>query len=197
MIPITDNKTNMSVSRIAGRYAKSLLDLAQEQGKLDTILQDVQSFKEATTNRDLFLMLKSPIINTDKKRNVVKAIFGDRMDQLTNAFVDIIMTKGREEFLPEICDEFVNQYRGLKNITSATVTSAVELNDATLTKIKNKIMTEMSNGAGEVEVVTKVDPSLIGGFVIEVGDKLYDASVAHKLGKLRKEFAGNDYQSKM
>ena len=187
----------MSVSRIAGRYAKSLLDLAQEQGKLDTILQDVKSFKEATTNRELFLMLKSPIINTDKKRNVVKAIFGDRMDQLTNAFVDIIMTKGREEFLPEICDEFVNQYRGLKNITSATVTSAVELNDATLTKIKNKIMTEMSNGAGEVEVVTKVDPSLIGGFVIEVGDKLYDASVAHKLGKLRKEFAGNDYQSKM
>ena len=179
----------MSVSRIAGRYAKSLLDLAQEQGKLDTILGDVQSFKEATTNRDLLLMLKSPIINTDKKRSVVSAIFGDRLDQLTNAFIDIIMRQGREEYLPEICDEFVNQYRGLKNITSAKVTSAVALNDATLTKIKNKIMSEMANGASEVEVVTKVDPSLIGGFVIEVGDKLYDASVAHKLGKLRKEFS--------
>ena len=90
----------MSVSRIAGRYAKSLLDLAQEQGKLDTILQDVQSFKEATTNRDLFLMLKSPIINTDKKRNVVKAIFGDRMDQLTNAFVDIITVSYTHLTLP-------------------------------------------------------------------------------------------------
>ena len=179
----------MSVSRIAGRYAKSLLDLAVEQGKLDTILGDVQSFKEATNNRDLFLMLKSPIINTDKKRSVVNAIFGDRLDQLTSAFVNIILTKGREEYLPEICDEFVNQYRGLKNITSATVTSAVALNDATLAKIKSKIMSEMTNGAGEVEVITKVDPALIGGFVIEVGDKLYDASVAHKLGKLRKEFS--------
>ena len=181
----------MSVSRIAGRYAKSLLDLAQEQGKLDTILADVQSFKEATTNRDLLLMLKSPIINTDKKRSVVSAIFGDRLDKLTNAFIDIIMRKGREEYLPEICDEFVNQYRGLKSITSAKVTSAVALNDATLTKIKSKIMSEMANGAKEIELITKVDPSLIGGFVIEVGDRLYDASVAHKLGKLRKEFAGN------
>ena len=186
----------MSVSRIAGRYAKSLLDLAQEQGKLDTILADVQSFKEATTNRDLLLMLKSQIINTDKKRSVVSAIFGDRLDQLTNAFIDIIMRKGREQYLPEICDEFVNQYRGLKNITSATVTSAVALNEATLTKIKNKIMSEMTDGAGEVEVITKVDPALIGGFVIEVGDRLYDASVAHKLGKLKKEFAGDgSYQS--
>ena len=170
----------MSVSRIAGRYAKSLLDFAQEQGKVDTILNDVKSFKEATGNRDLYLMLKSPIITTDKKRNVIDAIFGDRMDKVTSTFFNIILTKGREEFIPEICDEFINQYRSTQNITNAKVTSAAPLNEGTLSKIRAKIMSEMGGSTGDVEINTVVDPSLIGGFVIEIGDKLYDASVAHK-----------------
>jgi len=181
----------MSVSKIAGRYAKSLIDLAQEQGKLETVLGDINSFKTATANRDLHMMLKSPIINTTKKRSILQAIFGESFDEMTMAFVNIVLTKGREEALPEICAEFINQYRSLKNITSATVISAVALNDETLGKIKDKIRSEMSQNGGAVEIETRVDPSLLGGFVIEVGDKLYDASVATRLKKLRKEFTGS------
>lgn len=180
----------MSVAKIAGRYAKSLIDLAQEQGKLETILGDIQAFKAANENRDMYMMLKSPIINTTKKRNIIKAIFGESFDEMTMGFTDIVLTKGREEFLPEICEEFINQYRGMKNITSATVTSAAPLKEDTLEKIKNKIRSEMGQG-GSVEIETKVDASLLGGFVIEVGDSLYDASVATRLKKLRKEFTGN------
>lgn len=178
----------MSVTKLAGRYAKSLLDLAQEQGKLDTILGDVESFREATKNRDFYLMLKSPIINTTKKRNIIKAIFEERFDKMTMAFTNIVLTKGREQYLPEICEEFVNQYRRLKNITSATVISAAPLKSETLDKIKDKIRSEMTDG-GTVEIQTKVDASLLGGFVIEIGDKLYDASVATRLKKLKKELA--------
>ncbi|HFC00517.1 MAG TPA: ATP synthase F1 subunit delta [Phaeodactylibacter sp.] len=178
----------MSVTKLAGRYAKSLLDLAQEQGKLDTILGDVESFKEATNNRDFYLMLKSPIVNATKKRNIIKAIFEEGFDKMTMAFTDIILTKGREEYLPEICEEFINQYQGLKNITSATVISAAPLKPETLEKIKNKIRSEMTDG-GTVEIETKVDASLLGGFVIKIGDKLYDASVASRLKKLKKELA--------
>jgi len=181
----------MSIARIAGRYAKSLLDLAQEQGKLDTILGDMNAFKTASENKDLRSMLKSPIINTTKKRNILKEIFGESFDEMTMAFINIVLTKGREELLPEICQEFIGQYRSIKNITSATVISATELKTETLDKIKNKIRTEMTQGGGEVEISTKVDPSLLGGFVIEIGDKLYDASVATRLKNLRKEFTGN------
>ncbi len=181
----------MSVAKIAGRYAKSLIDLAQEQGKLETVIGDMNAFKEATGNKDLHMMLKSPIINTTKKRNILTAIFGESFDEMTMAFVNIVLTKGREEALPEICEEFISQYRKIKNITSATVTSAAALNDETLNKIKNKIRSEMNQNGGEVEIETKVDPSLLGGFVIEIGDKLYDASVATRLKKLRKEFTGS------
>ena len=181
----------MSIARIAGRYAKSLIDLAQEQGKLETILSDMSAFRTATENREFYMMLKSPIINTTKKRNILKTIFADSFDEMTMAFVNIVLTKGREEFLPEICQEFVGQYREIKNITSAKVISATELQDDTLDKIKSKIRTEMTEGNGEVEISTQVDPSLLGGFVIEIGDKLYDASVATRLKNLKKEFTGS------
>ena len=180
----------MSVSKLAGRYAKSLIDLAQEQGKLETILGDIQAFKAANENRDMYMMLKSPIINTTKKSNIITELFGESFDEMTMAFTKIILTKGREEFLPEICDEFINQYRSIKNITNAVVISAAPLKEETLEKIKNKIQSEMAQG-GTVEVETKVDPSLLGGFVIEIGDSLYDASVATRLNKLKKEFTGS------
>lgn len=181
----------MSVSKLAGRYAKSLIDLAQEQGKLETILGDIQAFKAANENRDMYMMLKSPIINTTKKGNIITEIFGESFDEMTMAFTKIILTKGREEFIPEICEEFINQYRSIKNITTAIVTSAAPLKEETLEKIKNKIRSEMTQGGGTVEIETKVDASLLGGFVIEVGDSLYDASVATRLNKLKKELTSN------
>lgn len=180
----------MSVAKLAGRYAKSLIDLAQEQGKLETILGDIQAFKAANDNRDMYMMLKSPIINPTKKRSIIEAIFGESFDEMTMAFTNIVLTKGREEYLPEICEEFINQYKSLKNIISATVVSATPLKEETLGKIKDKIRTEMAQG-GTVEIETRIDASLLGGFVIEIGDSLYDASVATRLNKLRKEFTGN------
>ncbi len=180
----------MSVAKIAGRYAKSLIDLAQEQGKLETILGDIQAFKAANENRDMYMMLKSPIINPTKKRSIIQAIFGESFDEMTMAFTNIVLTKGREEYLPEICEEFISQYKGLKNIISATVVSATPLKEETLSKIQDKIRSEMAQG-GTVEIETRIDASLLGGFVIEIGDSLYDASVATRLNKLRKEFTGS------
>ena len=84
--------------RIASRYAKSLLDLANEQGKLDRAVDDIKLFQDAVSNCDLLLMIKSPIINADKKRSVFKAIFDGKVDELTAAFFDIIIKKGREGF---------------------------------------------------------------------------------------------------
>lgn len=186
----------MSAARIAPRYAKSLLDLAIEQGKVDSVLSNVETFVKACENRDLTLLLKSPIINEGKKQQVVQALFGSDFDAVTLGFLRLIIAKRREEFLPEIAAEFVTQYKAMNNITSATLTTATALSEAAVADIKARLLKE-GVLSGEVELVTNVNPDLIGGFVLEFADKRYDASVAHKLDKLRKEFRGNSYQKAM
>ncbi len=182
----------MSLGKIASRYAKSLIDLAREGDKLEVIYADIVGFQEAVGNRDLFLMVKSPIINSEKKKNIFKAIFEGKVDKLTSAFFDIIIRKGREQYLPEIADEFVSQYKHIKGITSATVTTATPITADQIEIIKTKLK-GMNAGIGVVELETKVDSSIVGGFVLEVEDKLYDASIKSKLAGLKKEILDNSY----
>ncbi len=186
----------MSINKIASRYAKSLLDLAKEQNKVDAVLEDVKMFKQATENRDLYLLLKSPIVKTDKKLTILKEIFGGKMDELTMAFVNIITKKGREAYLPEINDEFINQHRILNKISKVIITTAEKLSDADLAGITSKLNASTETQEN-LEIETKVDPSIIGGFVIEIGDKLYNASVLHKLEQLKKQFSGNEFAAQI
>lgn len=186
----------MSVIRIASRYAKSLLDLAKEQNKLERILEDVKAFQKAAGQRDFELLLKSPIVKTDKKQAIIKQIFGSKFDPLTMIFLDVILRKGRERYLGGVADEFVAQYRKEKHISTVYLTTAGPIDPESLQIIKMQLMTSDVTDRN-VDIKTKVDPDLIGGFVIEFDDKLYDASVSHKLELLRKEFSGNDYKKKI
>ncbi len=182
----------MSVTRIASRYAKSLIDLAQEQNKLDKVLGDMQSFKKAVSNRDLYLLVKSPIVSAAKKESIFKEIFGDKYDELSTAFFNIILKKGRESYLPEIAAEFEKQYKVVKGITAVKITTASPLSDKELQRIKDKLL-DSNITAESIEFTTAVDEDLIGGFVIKIEDNLYDASVARKLKELRKGFSSNKY----
>ena len=179
--------------RIASRYAKSLIDLAIEQGKLDKVLEDMTAFAEATKVRDFALLLKSPIVKADKKEQVIDAIFGNKIDALTTSFIQIILRKGREAALGEIANEFIQQYRDIKGISIVEITSAEPLSNETLEAIRTKLVSSKLTH-GQVEFRTSVDPNLIGGFVISFEDKLYDASVRHQLDLLRKQFTSKDYQ---
>ena len=180
--------------RIASRYAKSLLDLAIEQGKLERVLEDIEGFIKATKNRDLLLLLKSPLVKPDKKEKVMDALFKDRIDPLTHSFINIIIRKGRESELPEIAQEFINQYREIKGISIVNVISAEELPSETLESIRKKLI-ESKLTRGNIEFNTSVNKELIGGFVISFEDKLYDASVKNQLNELRKQFSNRDYQA--
>jgi len=179
--------------RIASRYAKSLIDLAGEQGKLDRVLEDMKLFAEVSKVRDMALLLKSPVVSMDRKSKVFEAIFSGKVDQLTFAFLDIILKKGRESLLSEIAQEFIHQYREIKGISIVEVTSAEALSAETLESIRRKLV-DSKLTHGQIEFKTKVDPALIGGFVIAFEDKLYDASVRHQLDLLRKEFDSKEYQ---
>ncbi len=186
----------MSIQRIASRYAKSLLDLAIDQNKLDRVLEDVQSFKEVSKNRDFYLLLKSPIIHASKKAEIIDMLFGDKYEQLTMAFLRILCTKSRESYLPEIASEFIDQYKKVKRISEVKLTSATPLSAEVLKAIHDKLKAS-SYTSDNVEITTEVDPSLIGGFIVQFDDKLYDASIANKLSDLRKEFDENLYISQI
>lgn len=182
----------MSTIRIASRYAKSLLDLSAERGELEAVLSDVQLFKKSLESKDLLNLVKSPIINTGKKRDIFKVLFKEKFNPTTYAFTDLILNKGREAYLPAIVDAFMVQYNEMQRMSSATLTVATEMSDAQLNEIKAKLL-QSSITLDNVDLEIKVDPSILGGFVIEIGDNLYDASAKHKLEKLRKEFTRNDY----
>jgi len=123
----------------------------------------------------------------------VNKIFGSSFDKMSAGFMNIIINKGREAYLPEIASEFIEQYNELKSISSAVLTSASPLSDQALASIKARLL-ESNITNDSVQIATKVDPSIIGGFIIQIGDKLYDASVAHKLETLKKQFTGNTYE---
>jgi F-type H+-transporting ATPase subunit delta len=186
----------MSAQRIATRYAKSLIDLAQEQGKLDRVLEDVKSFKEVAGNRDFALLLKSPIVKADKKEQVFNKLFESKYDPLTMAFLKILLRKGRESQLTEIANEFILQYKIIRHISTVKLITATKLSDQAVEAIRQKLVASDVTD-DNVEIITRVDPNIVGGFLVEFEDKLYDASVSHKLAMLKREFQGNLYISQI
>jgi F-type H+-transporting ATPase subunit delta len=184
----------MSAERLSARYAKSLIDLSIEQDKLERVKEDVEYFLQASRVRDFYLLLRSPIVHTSTKRKIFNRLFAERFDVLSIAFLDIILRKGRETYLSEIAEAFLDQYRQIKKISNVKLTTATAITAEHLEEIKQKIR---ASGVTfpNLEVETRVDPAILGGFILEFGDKLYDASVAYQLEKRRKSLQKNTYES--
>lgn len=181
----------MFETKVAKRYAKSLIDLAGERGITDAVNSDMQLLVSVCdANRDLTLLLGNPIIHSDKKLSILKNVFGKSFNALSVAFFEIISRKGREFYLPAIAKEYLNLYKQSKDIVTATVTTATGLDD-TLRKEVYRIVRESVKS--EVELIEKTDKNLIGGFVLRIGDRQYDASVATSLRRLTREFSANPY----
>jgi len=181
----------MKGTRVASRYAKSLIRLSLERGELEKAHADMQLVANTCKqSRDLSAFLKSPIIKTDKKLSVLNEIFSKHVSKLTQEFIDIITRKRREIYLEGIANDFVAQYREHKKILTAVITTAVGLDDT----LKKKVL-EIVRGVekSEVELVEKIDKNIIGGFVLTIGDKQVDASIARKLKQLTMSFSENPY----
>ncbi|HTH83337.1 MAG TPA: ATP synthase F1 subunit delta [Mucilaginibacter sp.] len=177
----------MSELTVASRYAKSIIGLAQEQNVLEAVNNDVVDFlKTLKANAQLAAVLSNPIISNQKKLGILTSLFEGKMSKVTIAFFKLMINKGRGDVLFATAYEFVNQYDVLKHITQATVVSATQLSEAN----KAQILAEVKAAVGgEVTLEAKVDASLIGGFVLTVGDRQIDTSIANNLRKLKKNFA--------
>lgn len=179
----------MTNQQVATRYAKSLLDLALERNDLAVIKSDVDELLEMGGNRDLALVLQSPVVNATKKKAILAEILTKAgANELTKTFVDVLITKGREADLLGILGAFDDQYKVLKKITTVYVTSATALDAASLEAIKKQLKAAGKTEAS-IEIHTRVNPDILGGFILEFDGKVYDASVAYKLGQIKKELA--------
>ncbi len=174
----------MSTHRASVRYAKSLLLLAQEQKVVEQVKEDMQFFsKVLVENRSLAVMLKNPIIHASQKKAVLTALFGKRVQKLTMSAFNLIVAKNRENILDEIAIEFVKEYHVLKGIAMATVETPYKL-DAKQKKEMEQLVMNITGKKAELE--EKIDESLIGGFVLNIGDQQIDESVKNKLAKIQR-----------
>jgi F-type H+-transporting ATPase subunit delta len=168
----------------ANRYAKSLIDLATESNELEVVRKDLKLVHElCEKNHEFRLFLSSPVIKKDKKIAVLTEVFEKKVSVVSMAFLRLITNKNRESQLEAILVSFEELYKERKNIFTAVVTSAVGLDQKTRDKVLDLVKTQLK---GEVELIEKVDKNTIGGFVLRVGDKQIDRSVANELGNLRK-----------
>lgn len=178
---------------LATRYAKALLGLALEQNKLEEVNTSMSAF-EATTSgsKELTNLFRSPIIKADKKVNIVNALAGKMgTDDMTKGFINLIINKKRDVFLPEIFTAFQQQYKAHKNIGTVELTVAEELSAEMKTKITDSIKSQL-NGQ-EIDLTIKVDEKLIGGFVLEANNNLFDGSIARDLKDIKDQFMKNIY----
>ena len=181
----------MLETKVAKRYAKSLLDLAKERGELEAINNDMKLLADVCeSSHDLRVLLGSPIINGDKKLAILKRVFSGKISALSMSFFEIITNKGRESQLEGIAKEFIRILKEYKGIQTAIVTSAVGLDDKLRSEVYNIIKTSLNS---EIELIEKVDKDLIGGFILRVGDKQYDASIARDLRLMKQELIDTSY----
>lgn len=178
--------------RVASRYAKSLLDLAVEKGQLEQVYSDMLYLQQLTKgSRDFLNLLRSPVIKSDVKIKAVDAVTKDKIGAITTSFTTLMIHKTREAVLPEVITSFIKQYKDYKGIQTVKLTTAVPISDG----VKNAIVEQVKKTGNiqNLELEEVVDPDIIGGFVLQTGDKLIDASIAYDLKNISRQFENNDF----
>ena len=174
------------MSRAAIRYAKAILDIAQTSGKAEAVKNDMQSILTAISeSTELKDFLSSPIIKMDVKKSALSEIFSNVQAE-TNSLFNLLFENKRFEILESIAVQYHKLYDESNGVEVAKVTTAFPITPELQTKVLAKI-TEFSNKKITIENI--VDPSIIGGFILRVGDQQYNASVASKLSELKREFS--------
>ncbi len=176
----------MSDSKVAYRYASSLLETAMEKGILEKVFKDIKLLIESLdVSGELRRTVESPVIKPELKYSVLKEIFSKKMNKETLKFIHFVIDKNREEVLYSIAEKFVDLRNGHLGIVELDVKTAFKFDDdqkKSLIKKFEKILKKTVN------IHLEIDDSIIGGFVAQVGDTVYDASLKHQLDLLKKEF---------
>jgi F-type H+-transporting ATPase subunit delta len=177
----------MNFSLVSERYAQALFQLALEKGAEEDIYQDSLTIsRTCRDSKDLRMLLKSPIINSGKKRSILRQVFGGKIHDITMAYLLIMVRKNRESFIPEIAHYVVELYKTFRNILTVHFSSPVLPDDETRRQVL-ALMEKYTHAT--IDLQSETDESLIGGFVLQWKDLQYDASIRRDIENIRNKIA--------
>ena len=179
----------MLTSKVAKRYAQGLLNFTQESGNTDSVFGEMGDIvKTIEKSRELQNFFSSPIIDVKKKVSIALEIFKD-FSPVTISLLQFIIKHGRESQMQNIAQEFINKVEDMKGVQRITLTSAAQLSSENISNILKS--SNLVNHDNKFDVKSIINPDLLGGYILRVGDQQVDASVKSKLSKLKKEFQLN------
>ena len=182
----------MKRTKLASRYAKAFFEFALESDQIEKVSEDITLINRTfSSNFDLRSAINSPIIRTDKKINILHAVFKQHISDITLRYLTLILRKRRELQIHIICDEFIKLYKAYKNIVTLEIFSASKLEDAIIESIKNKVKNYVH---ANIEVVESIKPQLIGGVSYKFNDYFVDSSIKTQLDRLKKELMDKSYE---
>lgn len=176
----------MSTLMLSKRYAQSVFELAREQERLEAVKADMVLLQQTIKkNRQLKLLLFSPVVQVYKKIGIFTTIFEPYIDNLTLKFLTLLCQKHRENTLLEVTEVFLNHYNDFHGIQESTLTTATPV-DSNLDGMFGFLINQISKTPKKPLIHKKVDPKIIGGFILTVGDKQLDLSVKNQLGNIKR-----------
>lgn len=178
----------MAGARAAIRYAKAVLSLASDQKSADAVNSDMKLIVSTIAdNKDLREVLQSPVIPSSIKKSVLLEVFKNS-NKTTLNLIDTLISNNRIDILGDVASKFSQLLDEFEGIELATVTTAVALT----ADLEKKVLAKAKELTGKnVEVKSIIDESILGGFILRIGDLQYNASVANQLNKLKREFTLN------
>ena len=181
----------MKPNLLVNRYAKAFLELAVQNDLVEKVLGDLLLVKTTIEgNKELDVLIHQPFVSRERKANILNRLFADRVSTITLNLVNLLIEKNRDSIITDIYDEYYQLYLEYKKIAVVTVTSAVDLDEKTTDRIVN-ILKHKIVKKDTVEIKNVIDKSIIGGFIVQYNDYVYDASVTHTLKRLHSDFEEN------
>ena len=178
----------MSESRAALRYAKAILDMAKENKALDAVEKDMRSIASTISDsKELKDVLASPVVSGASKKKALAEIFKGS-HAITDGSIAMLVDNNRIGMLNEVALKYIILNEQLKGKDVAFVTTAIPLDAAMEKKVLQQVASITGN---QVTIENKIDESIIGGFILRVGDLQYDASIANKLSNIKREFSNS------
>jgi len=183
----------MDQSKIAVRYAKAFFSLGKEKGQLDALKKDIGLIRSLCDESAGFkLLLESPVVKTSQKIKLLDSLLGGKVQKLTLNFVRMVTHNKREAHMPGICRNFISLYQAEQGVKTAVLTSAVALGKSTTNRVHSFLEAALKS---PVELSMKVEPELIGGFVLRIDDKQVNASISTQLKKIRETLLQSDVKT--
>ena len=178
----------MAGARAAIRYAKALLSLASDLKAAEAVNKDMKLIANTIADsKELSDMLQSPVIPSSTKKAILLEVFNES-NKTTLSLIDTLITNNRIDILAYVASKYNQLFDKSKGIELATVTTAIALTEA----LEKKVLAKAKELTGKnVEVENIIDESILGGFILRIGDVQYNASVANQLNKLKREFTLN------